>query len=242
MADADLNGRLTSLELAVTALAEVVLSNGDGHPFYGNQWTGGGGGGLRESSSREKQTIVRSSEKRAGSATDRKPTDPWVIPGGKPPPPHVLEEYPHPGANAKPGDTTGGKGTDAARYESALAEGMIPPHVENSGYGSSLDQPAAVLPTGPGSRLNPRDMADHEYHTPGEGVTILRSNETGHLRALDHEPSGAFQPGATVHLQHDQSGARIGGYGGHDVVGAVYDDGKMVGLVPDKKLPYAVFK
>lgn len=41
--DLDLDARLTSLELAVTSLATVILSAQDGHPFYGNQYTGGDG-------------------------------------------------------------------------------------------------------------------------------------------------------------------------------------------------------
>lgn len=56
----DLDARLTSLELAVTSLATVILGEGAGHPFHGNQHTGGGGGdkGPRVGSNEYKQLVA----------------------------------------------------------------------------------------------------------------------------------------------------------------------------------------
>ena len=66
--DLDLDARLTSLELAVTSLATVILSGQDGHPFYGNQWTSGGGGDRKATRDMVDRETKRTSKETPGDA------------------------------------------------------------------------------------------------------------------------------------------------------------------------------
>jgi hypothetical protein len=142
---------------------------------------------------------------------------------------------------------------EAAIVDSARASGLIPPkgsvkaYQDSNGayhYGSS-SAPIAVLPTQTKIHLARPEENEYGVDHAGHGTFIVaQSNETGHLRALftSGEAGPAAQVGQTIHLQHDQTGARIGGYSGHEVVGLVHPDGTAEGVVPDRKIAYSVFK
>src|SRR5262249_3528843 len=111
--------------------------------------------------------------------------------------------------------------------------------------GSEVHTPAAVLPTG--TKLHVLRPEENEYASGhrDSGFTVLQSRETGHLRAVntaEADPQAPFALGNIVHLQHDQTGAKIGGWAGHQVVGVVHPDGRVEGVIPDRKIAYSVFK
>ena len=224
----ELSDRVASLELAVLAIATQRFED-VGHPFHGNQYTGGNddadlgppgrpiwpGGPTGQ---RIKDEAAQMSRAARGPAADH---------AIKAPREHLI--------------------VDAARER-----GLIPPKGSvaqlTTGYGTSSENAAAVLPVGEKiNLLGPATPGSIHEDQQGFAKIVVQSAETGHLRALgtagDIGTASAFgNIGQQVHLQHDQTGGKIGGYGGHEVVGILHPDGTAEGVIPDRKIAYSVFK
>lgn len=210
----DLPNRVDALENALLTLGRAEFGDSEGHAFHGNQWTKMSQEELDKTIAGAAKELARRQAEAAGAAGVSTNIED-----------HLLKAP-----------------REAAIVDKARALGMIPEkgtHVDlGSEYGASPDSPAYILPTQ--TKIHLANPDENPYPSHDNSYVVVQSNETGHLRAIGGSGS-EWNVGGTVHLKHDQTDGRIGGYDGHTVVGRI-DQGTAVGVIPDRKIAYSVFK
>ena len=99
-----------------------------------------------------------------------------------------------------------------------------------------MSRSAALLPTG--TNVNPINPVN-EYYTPGAQTLIIGRNERGQVRAMSTFGGMFWELGSRHEVRHDQNRSYLGTF---TIIGAYTNEGEIIGEVPNKKIPFWVFK